>query len=377
MSGTSPRDRTAGERHIEDTQDRKNEAQGHEDEDDENKHPLIVDRLVVPAKGLRLGRLILAGALAGAVTFGMFWVGVPLVTVEPGPTADANSLVRIEGAETFSPQGRHLVTTVLVVDRATIASALWGWVLPEVDVVPRSTIYPKGSTQQDIDREVADQMNDSQVSAKVAALRALGHIVPQDGLLVRRTLRGTPAARELKAGDVFTQMDGFPIRDLDDWGRALESRRIGENVTLQIEREGVTLSKILEVVTLSGAPQPDLGLEVAPAYDFPFEVTIDAREIGGPSAGLTFALTIAELLTPQDLTRGRTIADTGTIDDDGTVGAVGGVEQKVVSAKRKGVDIFLVPRANYAEAKRAAGNVLRVIPVSNLREALEALKEPG
>ena len=376
MSGTSPRDSTAGERDLEDTQDRKDEPQGHQEEDDGNKHSVIVDRLVVPAKGHRLGRLILAGALAGAITAGMFWVGVPLVTVEPGPTADANALVKIEGTETFSPQGRHLVTTVLVVDRATIATALWGWALPEVDVVPRSAIYPKGSTQRDIDREVADQMDDSQVNAKVAALRTLGHSVVQEGLLVKRTLAGTPGARELKAGDVLLQMDGTPINDLDDWTHTLDSKRIGDKVNLAIEREGAAISKTLEVVTLAGAPQPDLGIEVAPAYDFPFKVTIDAQEIGGPSAGLTFALTIAELLTPQDLTRGRTIADTGTIDDDGTVGAVGGVEQKVVSAKRKGVDIFLVPRANYAEARRAADNVLRVIPVSNLREALEALEAP-
>lgn len=372
MNGRSG-ENTASDGHFEQSDDDHTEGDRRQNQQNGTEHPLIVDRRQPPAKGLGLPRLILAGVLACAVTAGMFWVNVPLVTVEPGPTADANSLVKIEGAETFSPQGRHLVTTVLVVDRATIASAVWGWVLPEVDVVPRSAIYPRGSTQKDIDREVADQMSDSQMSAKVAALRALGHTVAQEGLLVRRTLVGTPAARELKAGDLLISMDGATIEDTEGWARLLRSNPVGKQASLVIRRNGSTSEVRMEVISLAGSTEPSFGLEVTPAYEFPFQVTIDARDIGGPSAGLTFALTIADLLTPQDLTRGRTIADTGTIDDRGTVGAVGGVEQKVVSAKRNGADIFLVPRANYAEARRAAGKLLRVVPVSNLQEAIDAL----
>lgn len=361
---------------IDDPSDHDHEEHGHQDKDEGTSHPLIVDRdgpAAKPRERLNLARLILASAIAAAVTVGTVRVTIPVVTVEPGPTADAGSLVTISGAETFNPQGRHLVTTVLVTDHNTVASALWGWVVPEVDVLPRSAIYPPGSTQEDIDREVSDQMDDSQTSAKVAALRVLGHQVPLEGVLVRRILAGTPAAAQLKAGDVILEMNGAAIAGVQQWLMLLSDTQVGDSVDLTVRRQDERLQLSMEVVTLVGSPEPDLGFEGADAYAFPFDVKIDAGDIGGPSAGLTFSLAVAELLTPRDLTRGRIIADTGTIDVDGRIGKVGGVEQKVVAAKRKGADIFLIPRPNHAEANAAAGKSLEVIPVSTLQEAIQAL----
>lgn len=328
-----------------------------------------------PEASRRVGfvRGLMAGALAGAVTVGSFTLRLPLLIVAPGPARNAAEVVKIEGAPTFSSEGSFLITTVTIAD-ASLVDALRGWASAEVSVVPRSAIYPPGTTREELDRETATQMDDSQLNAAVAALRALGYELPRDGALIRATVRGLPAARELRAGDVIVAIDGRAVATPEDASAMISARRPGETLRMTVRRDGETRDFEVRVAQSKALNKPVIGVQIIQSHRLPFEITIEAGEIGGPSAGLTFALTIVDLLSPEDLTHGRTIADTGTIDSSGNVGPIGGISQKVAAARKLGARVFLVPSKQLAEARAAAPPDMIVIGVSTLREALDALR---
>lgn len=219
-------------------------------------------------------------------------------------------------------------------------------------------------------------MSFSELEAAAAALSEVGMPIEPAGAFIADLTEDAPAARELRPGDIITEVEGRPVRLLEDLAAALEEVEAGDPIALETLRQG----RPRPVTVTAVAPEGDrsaLGIVAVQYHRPPVEVSISADDIGGPSAGLMFALFIYDQLVPEDLTGGRTIAGTGTIQTgpqgSARVGEVGSVELKVKGALRLGADVFLVPREELQRARREAGDRLEVVGVSTLRDAVDAL----
>lgn len=307
------------------------------------------------------------------------------VALVPGPTEDTLGLVRIDGATTYPSTGRLLLTTVAVRDDLDLATWWEARRSATVDTVPRSTIYQEGQDREETSEQNALLMEDSQVTAALAALEAAGHDV-SDAASGAEVVRVEPDAVTdgLDVGDVIVAVDGTDVADAAAAVEAVRRREPGDTAVLTV-RGGDERGTREVAVTFGPNPEEPgrayLGLLLRSALDLPVEVTMDAGVIGGPSAGLMFALGVVDLLGEEDLTGGAVVAGTGTITIDGEVGPVGGIRQKLVAAStREGsVDpatVFLVPRANFDEARSAApATDLLLVPVDDLDDALRALAD--
>jgi PDZ domain-containing protein len=218
----------------------------------------------------------------------------------------------------------------------------------------------------------------SQQVAAAVALRRLGYPVKvrNDGVLVDALVAGSPAVGKLRPNDVIVSVDGKPVRSRSDLLRLVGAHKPGEDVVVTVKR-----GKERESVTIRTAADPDeperavigVFVEQAAAIELPLDVKIDIGNVGGPSAGLAFALDLMEELG-RDVDGGHRVAATGEIELDGTVAPVGGVKQKTIAVRRSGIDVFLVPAGDNAkEARRHAGG-MRIVPVKNFQQALRSLQ---
>jgi Lon-like protease len=371
-----------------DREDVEGEKQG---QDDEGGHRLILDQMGEFPPSLRRGgliggpgggrprsrifRTVVVAVVAGTLAAGAFTVPIKaFLEIRPGPAPDVEKLIQIPGTRTYTSAGSLHLTTVTLFE-ATLFETLRGWVDPKVAIVPREAIYPPGKSQKEVDRETATQMDDSEYEATVAALRQLDYKLTEDGALVRQTQSGTPAAAVIRAADVIVAVDGDKVASRDQLKDLIGRHKAGETVDVTVRRSGESKTFTIKVAEGgAGIKQPIIGVEVVQNFSLPLDVKIDAKGIGGPSAGFMFALGVVDLLTPEDITGGRPIAGTGTIDADGNIGAVGGVTQKVFGAEAAGARYFLAPPAEAPEARRAAGSKLKVIAVATLSQALAALR---
>jgi Lon-like protease len=227
-------------------------------------------------------------------------------------------------------------------------------------------------------------MADSQMTAKQVALERLGYTVPVTGAgaVVTAVQKRSPSDGELRVGDVITAVDGQPVTLAEQLGPIVRSRPPGQPVTFTVDRNGS--GKPVTVVSRAARAGPcqgraQVGVQTATRsekFDFPVNVQIDTGRVSGPSAGLAFTLTILDELTPGDLTGGKKVAVTGTIRADGTVGPIGGAEQKAVSAGRAGAKLFLVPTEEVKEARSRADG-MKVVGIRSLDDALTELKKFG
>jgi PDZ domain-containing protein len=333
-----------------------------------------------PPRPRRWWRLVAAVAAAG-IALGLVGalVQIPYYTLAPGPAREVAGLVHVSGQRVYPSDGSFLLTTVSVSTRpVTLFEALVGWLDPAVDVVERSVIVQPGLSDAQQDQLNALDMEQSKYAAVIAALHAVGiEAPPLPGARVVAVAAGFPAEGKLAAGDVILAVDGARVRSPEDAVRAIEARPPGAELRIDVRRGEDRLALSVRTVRsplTADRGRPVIGAALAPAFAVPFGVTVDSGNIGGPSAGLAFALAIADALTPEDLTRGHRIAVTGTITASGVVGPVGGVAFKVRAAEREGADVFLVPRDEAGEARAAAGRALRVIGISSLEEAIARLR---
>jgi Lon-like protease len=322
------------------------------------------------------------GVLAIGVAIGIAgaYITVPYYTLGPGPAKDVEELIHVTGSQrTYASSGEFFLTTVAVSTRpVSLFEAFVGWLDPSVSVVPRTALIRPGLTDEQQDQYNALDMEESKYSALLAALKAL-HIStpPIPGARVIGVAQGFPAAGKLQEGDLIVSVDGQRVRTPEDAIKPIIAKRVGSRISVEVLRGDQDLTLSLRTVAsplTQDARRPVLGVRLAPAVRLPFDVSIDSQNIGGPSAGLAFALTIADELTPEDLTRGHHVAVTGTIDPSGIVGPVGGVEFKVRAAEHEGADVFLAPSSEVAEAKHAASSHLRVIGVGTLTDAIADLR---
>ncbi|GAA2857859.1 PDZ domain-containing protein [Pseudonocardia halophobica] len=303
-------------------------------------------------------------------------VRVPFVALGPGPTydtlgaVDGTQVVAVDGAPTFPTSGHLNMTTVSVNDGVTGLQALGFWLAPDRRLVPRDTVFPPGRSTQEVDRENAEQFTASETNAELAALSELK--LPTRAT-VADVVPGSPAEGVLQQGDTIVAVRGTPVATPQAVADALNGTRPGEPVVVTYRRGDAQQDA---TITLGSSPDRDQGmLGVRPGVQpVSGAITISLGDIGGPSAGLMFALAVVDKLTPGELNGGQFVAGTGTITADGTVGPIGGIPFKMRAARDAGAVTFLVPSDNCAEAVQNAPDGLRLVRVTTLASAVDALE---
>jgi PDZ domain-containing protein len=321
--------------------------------------------------------LLGAGLLLGAITIGAAWL-LPSddYLLLPDRAKPLAQLVKVEGEKDGGPGGIYYVD--VIVRKATLLEELVGSLRPDgADLVPADALVPPGSNFAERRRQNLRQMDRSEEVAAAVALRQLGYDVDAEpeGALIVGVAQDGPAAGKLQATEVIVAVDGSPVGTPDDLRRLIARHEPGETVRLRVRAGGAT--RVVEVGTIESPDEPDrpiVGIQVEQFADIklPLNVEIDLGGVGGPSAGLAFALDVVEELRG-GVDRGNRVAVTGELGLDGRVSAIGGVKQKVIGARRSDADVFLVPAGdNAVEARRHAGD-LRIIPVESFGQALRVL----
>lgn len=333
-----------------------------------------------PTTSRRWWRLVVITAVIG-IALGLVgaYVQIPYYSLGPGPAKNVAELVHVSGERVYPSDGGFFLTTVAVSTRqVSLFEGLVGWIDPAVSLISRNDLVKPGLTDQQQDQYNALDMEESKYAALIAALRAVGvdsPVVP--GARVIGVATGFPAEGHLKQGDLIVGVNGAAVKDPTETVRRITARPIGSPIDLEFVRDDrnvTTQVRTIESPLRDQKGVPVIGVRLAPAFLLPFGVTIDSQNIGGPSAGLAFALTVVDAITPEDLTRGHLVAVTGTISSDGAVGAVGGVEFKVLAAEREGADVFLVPIDEVELATNAAERI-KIIGVRSLADAVVELRK--
>jgi Lon-like protease len=324
---------------------------------------------------------VLAAGSVLLVLFGLVGAAVPVpyVAQVPGPTyntlgeIDGEPVIVVEGQDRPETSGNLNLTTVGVSSGGlSLVQAVRGWFDDEVSVVPEESVYPPGRSEEEVRRANREAFLTSE---EVATSAALGHLGYPDRVVVRALPADSPSADLLEEGDAVIAVDGQQTPDLATLTEVLTGIPGGSEVEVEYRRLGRTATA---TITTAEAPEREgslLGISVSDMPSAPFDVDIQVEDVGGPSAGLMLTLGIIELAGDQDLTGGDLVAGTGTIDEQGTVGAIGGIQLKAISAEELGADLFLVPAANCAELLAAGEPGVPTARVETLDEALAALED--
>lgn len=316
-------------------------------------------------------------------------VPVPFVSWSPDVTRDTlgsvdnEPIIKVSGIETYPTSGR-LDLTVVATTRAdahlSLPQALLSYWLPHRDALPRDAIYDPGKSVEQVQHEDADRMETAQDDAVVAALRADGQTVTERPAVYSVTIGG-PAHQRLLPGDLVTAVDGMPTRTEKEVRDRIQRRQVGQTVIFTVIR--AKQEQRVKVITAESATQSDapvVGITLGTGYDYAPDISFDlGQQIGGPSAGLVFALAIYDKITEGALLGGRHVAGTGTISPTGEVGPIGAIQEKIAGAEKAGATEFFMPASNCADLEGLRTKV-RLIKVATLREAiaaLQALNSPG
>jgi PDZ domain-containing protein len=338
------------------------------------------------------GKALLVGLLLTTVlvTLGAT-VKIPYVALGPGSTI--NTLGTYDGTPIFTfsgtgipaaadepePAASHLnMTTVSVTDGMTLFGALGLWATGNFTLVPREEQFPPNQTVEQVQAKNAKDFQESQSASEVAALRYLDY---PEVVYVGTIPEGSPSAEVLDPQDRIVALDGAPVTDFDSLRALLQATVPGQVVTVTVERAGGenATSRVDASVTLAAnaesGPQGFLGIGAVqrPVATFTVANALADSGIGGPSAGLMFTLGLIDRLTAGDLADGRFIAGTGTIDENGTVGPIGGIVLKLIAARDAGATVFLVPAQNCPEALTRVPDGLTLVKVTTLTDAMSTL----
>ncbi|NLJ83615.1 MAG: PDZ domain-containing protein [Halanaerobiaceae bacterium] len=320
----------------------------------------------------------IAGILFISIIFS-FFLPTPYMIMAPGIAQELSSIITVEDGYKNEIKGELMLTAVST-QRATILDYLYikfnKPVGIELDHI--SEHLPEGMNMVEYLELMDEFMQDSQNKAiAVAFLKAgLPVSIEDNGVMIAEVLKNSAAVGKLQRGDLIIAVDGKKVGRDKEAVELIRQREIGDSVTITVNRDGEVLDFSMKTVPLDVDDEsyPSIGVTIYSNidYSFPREVHFHTENIGGSSAGGMFALEIYNQLVKEDITRGRRIAGTGTIDLDGKIGPIDGVEQKVIAAERKGAELFLVPVENYEKALQAASSI-KVVAVESFDEALEYL----
>jgi PDZ domain-containing protein len=325
----------------------------------------------------RFAGIAVAIGLVGLVTAFVLWI-LPAdeFIFTPGSPKPLDDKVVVEGGR---PTGRGDVYYVDVfVRRTSRLEELLPQLRPDGStVVPEQVLLPPGTSEAERDRQTAAEMQRSELIASAVALRELGYDVRATprGALVVEVAQDVPASSKIERGDVIVAVDGTKVQTPDDLRREIGRRQPGDEARLTVRREGEEVGVVVRTVADTRQPErPILGIFVDQDADIalPLDVEIDLGRVGGPSAGLPFAIEIARMLG-RDVTHGCDVAATGELALDGSVLSVGGLKQKTIGARETGVDVFLVPSGENADVAQDNAEGLEIVPVESFQQALRLL----
>lgn len=315
------------------------------------------------------------------VSAGLSFIPLPYVILQPGPITntlgklDGQAIVQVKGATSYPAEGNLDFTTVRVVGgpgvRVNAFELLTAAVREDEEIFRREEIYPEETTREEIQQENAAEMVDSQEVAAAIALRETGHVVPEK-VIVSSIPDGSPSKGVLEAGDEFVSVAGVRVADATQVQEAIRGHEAGTPVEMVVKRKGKETP--LSVPTRDNNGTTVVGVLLGRDYDLPVDVTITAGEVGGPSAGTMFTLAVYDVLTPGNLTGGKHIAGTGTMQPDESVGPIGGIRQKLAGARAGGAEWFLAPADNCGEVRGHVPDGLNVLRISTFDDALAAVE---
>ena len=333
--------------------------------------------------GRRARVAILAGLVLAVLLAIAALLPVPFIVLSPGPTfntiGEVNGvpLVEISGTTTYLVTGALDMTTIREEGEPrsplTVFGALAAWVDPNRAVLPRELLYRDDQTTDEVQQRNAVLFSTSQSNAIAAALNIVGEELIED-VVVTAVIEGTPAFGIIEAGERIIAINEEEVRSPPDVAEDVRGEPVGSTFVFTVEREGQAVD--VEVVSEPKPDEPDVGyvgINVGVNYRAEFPITFTLQDVGGPSAGMMFALAIVDKLTPEDVTGGGHVAGSGTIDPAGAVGAIGGIRQKLAGARGAGATLFLMPEVHCAEAAGHVPDGLTVVPVATLAGALDAL----
>jgi Lon-like protease len=326
----------------------------------------------------RLATLLAGFAFLVVLVLLANWTRVPYGELQPGPTFDTlgsyqgKQLITIEGGKTYEPSGQLRMLTVEEVTELHTYDVIAGWLDDAKAVVPDYILNPPGQTQQQRDQQGKDQFNQSQSAATTVALRHEGYPVT---VSVDQVAKGLPAEGHLAAGDVVTAVNGQKLLSTADLGAAIQNQPVGTEFKIEYLRGGKPGVTTIKSVAAPGDGHPQIGVSMAQKQDSPYKISFTLDNVDGPSAGMMFTLGIIDKLEPGDITGGKVVAGTGTMDDDGNVGEIGGIAQKMLGAYRDGARFFLAPAANCPEVRQNPVKGLTVAKVATIDDALSALAD--
>jgi PDZ domain-containing protein len=312
----------------------------------------------------------------------------PYAIEQPGPVFNTLGEVRVDdatvplisvpGQKTYPTEGALDMLTVNVLgspeQHANWFEIVSAWADPSKAVVPLDSVYPPGETVKQSNEQSAIDMQNSQKDAIAASLTELGYTFPST-LTVAAFSLNSPSDGILEEGDQITAVNGVKPTDVTQLRSIISANGTAKPVSLAIVRAGAA-----RTVAVTPIPNPEdggkaiVGIVVGADYDFPFDVKIQLENVGGPSAGMMFALGIIDKLTPGLLNGGEKVAGTGTITADGQVGPIGGIRQKLYGARNEGASFFLAPESNCDDVTGHIPAGLTVFAVSTLSQALAALE---
>jgi len=306
-----------------------------------------------------------------------FLIRVDYYLVMPSRAVELGEIITVENGDPDDEGTFYLVTVSQ--KRASLITALYGKIHPYIDLNPMENVIPTNMDESEYRQLLTENMVESRHLAQVVALRRAGYDVEisSDGVEIISLSENAPAEGFLFSGDIIISVDDTPVFLATEVPLLVQDRQVGDNVTLAINRDGREL-----LVTLPTGASPDdeempfLGIFIKTLPwepVLPLNIQMNTGRIGGPSAGLMFVLEIMNQMMPEDITGGKAIAGTGTIDINEKVGRIGGVLQKVVAADRAGAEYFLAPQGNYEQAK-SAGRHIELIPIETLDDALAFLE---
>lgn len=328
--------------------------------------------------------MVVSGLLALGLGLGAAALPVPYVVESAGPTfntlgQDGNKpVITISGRESFPAKGNLDLTTVVMSggpkSPATIFDVFRAWLDKSKAIYPEELIYPKGTTAEQTVQQGEIAMETSQENAVAAALRELD-IPFEQRLSVAGLSEGSPSKGKIQEGDRLTSINGKAITSMSVIQAELAAGA-GAPAAVVVDRKG-TVVTVTVTPTKNANDRYVLGVLLSSDFTFPFDVKISLDNVGGPSAGMMFALGIVDSLTPGDMTGGKHVAGTGTITPDGAVGAIGGIAQKMIGARQHGATMFLAPAANCADVVGHVPDGLQVVKVETLADATAAVQLLG
>lgn len=314
---------------------------------------------------------LLVVALLGVVAWN---VQLPYMAFSAGPVHDASNTIVAEEVEVHPANGELLVLTVAAQGVNPFEGLIAGFD-STVDLVRRDAVRRPDETDEDYRNRVLQQMEDSNHRSILVAMEYLGYGMVPVEVVINDFVEDSQAATVLELGDTITGINDVAVTRIEDVRAALEGLSPGDTILVTVDRQGVVATVEVELAEREDEPgEPLIGVLLGELTEPPFPIRIESGDIGGPSAGMMHALAIIDTLTEGSLTKGNVIAGTGTVTDEGIVGNVGSIRQKVVAAEAAGASHILVPEGNYQLALTADRREIEIVPVATIHDAIEFLE---